>query len=150
MVRRCAGNHDHGGDAAEARKGQAFDHLFVSHDFVSPGLQLAVDALDPERMPECHRFASRPRQDQLPRIGADLRDSMTMNRFCALSPAFVANRLFAAREYSPASGAFGEHRLRLRLLRPNSHGFLFKPGCAPVALRSDTPDRYSRASRDGL
>src|ERR1700730_1405283 len=73
-----------------------------------------------------------------------------LNRFRASSPAFVANRLFAAREYSPASGAFGEHRLRLRLLRPNSHDFLFKPRCAPVGLRSDRPDRYSPASRDGL
>src|ERR1019366_8008116 len=65
-----AGNHDHGGDAAEAGKRQAFDQLFVGHDLVSPRLQLAIDALDPERMPECHRFASRPRQDHHPRVGA--------------------------------------------------------------------------------
>ena len=65
LVRRRTGNHDHGGDAAEARKRQAFDHLIVGHDFVSAGLQLAIDALDPERMPECQGFASRSRQDQL-------------------------------------------------------------------------------------
>ena len=70
MVRRGGGDHDHGGDTAEARKLQPFDHLFVGHDFVGASLQLAFDALDPERMPESHRFASRPRQKDLPRIGA--------------------------------------------------------------------------------
>ena len=96
MVRRRAGNHDHGGDAAEARKRQAFDHLIVGHDFVGPGLQLAVDALDPERMPECHRFASRPRQAQLPRVGAAPADSMRIESLSRYPPAFVANRVLAA------------------------------------------------------
>src|SRR5260370_18345564 len=99
-----AGNRDYGGDAAEARKRQAFDDVFVGHDFVSPGLQVAVDAVDPERMSECHRFAPRPRHDHLPRVGAARAIQSELNRFRALSPAFVANRLFAASEYSPASG----------------------------------------------
>src|SRR5260370_15731358 len=99
-----AGNRDYGGDAAEARKRQAFDHLFVGHDFVSPGLQLAVDALDPERMSECHRFAPRPRHDHLPRVGAARAIQSELNSFPALLPAIGANTLFAASEHSPASG----------------------------------------------
>src|SRR6267378_8422559 len=87
MMRWSAGNHDHGSDAAEARKRQAFDHLFVGHDFVSSRLQLAIDALDPKRMPECDRFASRPRQAHHPRAGAGIRDS---TRIESLSRAFAS------------------------------------------------------------
>src|SRR5450759_2985467 len=71
-----------------------------------------------------------------------------LNRFHALSPAFVANRRFAASEHSPASD---ERRtaITVRLSGQNSHVFLFRPPCAPFVLRSGRPDRYSLASRDG-
>jgi hypothetical protein len=76
LVRRRAGNHDHGGDAAEAGKRQAFDQFFVGNDLVSACRKLAVDALDPERMPECQGFASRSRQDQLSALAREPGGSM--------------------------------------------------------------------------
>src|SRR6266849_3376720 len=125
MVRRCAGNHDHGGDAAEAGKRQAFDQLFVGHDFVSAGLQLAVDALDPERMPECHRFASRPRQDYLSALARTLSDSI---RIESLSRPFAS---FCCKSFVRSFGTqlcirrFGRTGNTVRLLSRNSHDFLY-------------------------
>ena len=113
MVRRCGRDHDHGGDAAEARKLQAFDHLFVGHYLVGASLQLAFDALDPERMSESHRFASRPRQKVLPRIGAESErfkvNLIASARGCRYLLQIVSSQ---ASNLSPRSGAPGEQESR--------------------------------------
>src|ERR1700730_4064382 len=127
MVWRRGGNHDQGGDAAEAGKRQAFDQFLVGHDFVCSRLQLAVDAPDPERMPERHRFASRPRQAQLPRVGAAPADSTGIESLSRYPPAFVANRLFASLGTQPSIRRLRRTGNTVRLLGPNSHDFLLIP-----------------------
>jgi len=75
-------------------------------DFVSPRLQLAFDALDPERMPERHRFASRPVVKlTILELARALCDSMRIESLSRAFVSFLQNRLFAASEHSPASGA---------------------------------------------
>jgi hypothetical protein len=61
MARWRAGNHHHGGNTPKARKREPFDHLFIGDDLVGAGRELAIDAVDAERMPEMNRFPSRAR-----------------------------------------------------------------------------------------
>jgi hypothetical protein len=140
MVRCCRGNHDHGGDAAEAWKRQALDQLFVGHDFVGARLQLAFDALDPERMPECHRFASRPRQDQHPRVARASADSTRIEPLSRAFASFCCKSSVRSVGTKPWTRRLKRTGITLRFLGPKSHDFVFTPRCAPVCPRSDTPD----------
>src|SRR5260221_6481182 len=89
--RRCprcrAGNHDHGGDAPEARERQALDHLLVGDDFVSAGRQQPINALDLERMLEMNGLAARARghfdRPAFSRAGSPT--CWDMSSLCALS-----------------------------------------------------------------
>src|ERR1700716_1138551 len=105
MVRGCGRDHDHGGDAAEARKRQAFDQLFVGHDLVSSRLQLAFDALDPEWMPECYGFASRPCQAHLPAVGAAQSDSIKIESLSRSFVGFFCKSSVRSFGTQPGSGA---------------------------------------------
>ena len=148
MMRRRAGYHDHGGDAAKARKRQAFDQFLIGHDFVRSSRKLAIDTLDPERMIERHRFPSRSRQDDLSapaRAPADLMGIEPLSRSftgtCCKTPVRGSKHaLHAARSERRSPCAF---RAQIAMS-------FFRRRSAPGAPRSDRPDRCSPASTDGL
>jgi len=58
-LRRRTWHYDHGGDTPKAWKRKPLDHLLIGDDFVGSRRKLAIDTLDPERMPEMNHFASR-------------------------------------------------------------------------------------------
>ena len=72
--------------ATRRKHGKTFDHLLVGDDFVSARRQLAVDAPDPERMPEVNRFPSRARShDHAPaRLRKEPCSFWSMSAACAL------------------------------------------------------------------
>ena len=137
-------HHDHGGNPAERRERQSFDHLLIGDDVIGSRRQQAVDTPDPKRMLKRDGFTPRAHGHATTVVVSGSRPALLL---CMDSPCALLGRIAIAFSldwrYRPNRRALPNRRACLVFGRVGSHlGSIF--GHFPANGRQNPSKRPGR------